>query len=173
MDINKFGQITVSEKEAFNLLYNGEVGTFAELFLSDPELIKQFNQSVKQNADPIPNLNFLEEPTDSIELFDESNRCDWFMPKEYHEFPMEKWLLEQCNTTEQRDRVLEELALYIQHDMYDVLFYLKYLVDTLRANNIVWGVGRGSSVASYILYLIGIHKIDSIKYELDINEFLK
>jgi len=173
MDINKFGQITVSEKEAFNLLYNGEVATFAELFLSDPELIKQFNQSVKQNADPIPNLNFLEEPTDSIELFDESNRCDWFMPKEYHEFPMETWLLEQCNSEEQRDRVLQELTLYIQHDMYDVLFYLKYLVDTLRANNIVWGVGRGSSVASYVLYLIGIHKIDSIKYELDISEFLK
>jgi DNA polymerase III alpha subunit len=43
----------------------------------------------------------------------------------------------------------------------------------MRENDIVWGVGRGSSVASYTLYLIGVHKIDSIKYELDINEFLK
>jgi DNA polymerase III alpha subunit len=50
---------------------------------------------------------------------------------------------------------------------------MKYLVDTLRKNNVVWGVGRGSSVASYILYLIGVHKVDSIKYNLDINEFLK
>jgi DNA polymerase III alpha subunit len=57
--------------------------------------------------------------------------------------------------------------------MFDLLFYLKYLVDTMRENKIVWGVGRGSSVASYVLYLIGVHKIDSIKYELDINEFLK
>jgi DNA polymerase III alpha subunit len=57
--------------------------------------------------------------------------------------------------------------------MFDLLFYLKYLVDTLRENKVVWGVGRGSSVASYVLYLIGIHKIDSIKYDLDITEFLK
>jgi DNA polymerase III alpha subunit len=53
------------------------------------------------------------------------------------------------------------------------LFYLKYLVDTLRENKILWGVGRGSSVASYVLYLIGVHKIDSLKYNLDIAEFLK
>jgi DNA polymerase III alpha subunit len=55
----------------------------------------------------------------------------------------------------------------------DLLKYLKYLVDTMRENKIVWGVGRGSSVASYALYLIGVHKVDSIKYQLDINEFLK
>jgi DNA polymerase III alpha subunit len=54
-----------------------------------------------------------------------------------------------------------------------LLFYLKYLVDAMRENKIVWGVGRGSSVASYVLYLIGVHRIDSIKYDLDIKEFLK
>jgi DNA polymerase III alpha subunit len=74
---------------------------------------------------------------------------------------------------EELARVDQELLLFIQHGMFDVLFYLKYLVDTMRENNIVWGVGRGSSVASYVLYLIGVHKIDSIKYKLDINEFLK
>jgi DNA polymerase III alpha subunit len=57
--------------------------------------------------------------------------------------------------------------------MFDLLFYLKYLVDTLRENKVLWGVGRGSSVASYVLYLIGVHKIDSLKYNLDIAEFLK
>ncbi len=57
--------------------------------------------------------------------------------------------------------------------MTKVLNLLLYLVDHFRTNKIVWGVGRGSSVASYILYLIGIHKVDSIKYDLDIGEFLK
>ena len=58
--------------------------------------------------------------------------------------------------------------------MPDILLcYLKYLVDTMREHNIVWGVGRGSSVASYCLYLLGVHKINSIKFELDIKEFLK
>ena len=78
-----------------------------------------------------------------------------------------------CETQEQKDRVELELELFIQHGMLDLLFYLKYLVDTMREHRIVWGVGRGSSVASYVLYLIGVHKVDSLKYKLDIHEFLK
>jgi DNA polymerase III alpha subunit len=66
-----------------------------------------------------------------------------------------------------------ELELFEKHDMMDLLRFLIFLVDTLRANNILWGVGRGSSVASYCLYLLGIHKINSLKYQLDINEFLR
>jgi DNA polymerase III alpha subunit len=57
--------------------------------------------------------------------------------------------------------------------MYDVLYVMKYIVDTLRANNIIWGVGRGSSVASYVLHIIGVHKIDPIKYNIPIEEFFK
>ena len=57
--------------------------------------------------------------------------------------------------------------------MYDVLYVMKYIVDTLRENKVLWGVGRGSSVSSYVLFLIGIHKIDSVKYNLPIEEFFK
>ena len=95
------------------------------------------------------------------------------MPEEYKSFPIHEWLLNQCKTEKEKDRVNTELQLFIQHGMFDLLFYLKYLVDTMRANKIVWGVGRGSSVASYVLFLIGVHRIDSIKYNLDIHEFLK
>ena len=50
---------------------------------------------------------------------------------------------------------------------------MKYIIDTLRENNVVWGVGRGSSVASYVLFLLGVHKIDSVKYNLPLEEFFK
>ena len=40
-------------------------------------------------------------------------------------------------------------------------------------NRVIWGVGRGSSVASYVLYKLGIHRVDSMFYELDIDEFLR
>jgi len=43
----------------------------------------------------------------------------------------------------------------------------------MRRNNIVWGLGRGSSTASYVLYLLGVHKINSLYYDLSIEEFLK
>lgn len=102
----------------------------------------------------------------------EINPAHWFIPNDY--FPdLVQWLYDQCETQEQRDRVVTELELYIKHNMYDVLHAMKYIVDTLRANNVVWGVGRGSSVASYVLYLIGVHKIDSIKYDIPIEEFFK
>lgn len=70
-------------------------------------------------------------------------------------------------------RVWEELDEFKERGMHNLLRYMIYLVDFMRENNIVWGVGRGSSVSSYVLYLIGIHKVDSIKYGLDINEFLR
>ena len=101
------------------------------------------------------------------------NKDNWFIPDSYKDTVMESWLLYQCKTTEETDRVKMELELYKQHNMIPVLNAMKYIVDTLRYNKIVWGVGRGSSVASYVLYLIGVHKIDSIKYNLPIEEFFK
>ena len=63
--------------------------------------------------------------------------------------------------------------MYQERDLFDLLRYLKYLVDVMQENCIIWGVGRGSSVASYVLYLLGIHKIDSMFYDLDPHEFLR
>jgi DNA polymerase III alpha subunit len=100
------------------------------------------------------------------------NPKHWFIPNDYYPNLVE-FLYGQCTTDEQRDRVSKELELFISNDMYDVLHVMKYVVDTLRANNVVWGVGRGSSVASYVLHIIGVHKIDSIKYNIPIEEFFK
>ena len=100
------------------------------------------------------------------------NKNNWFIPDEYKLLDIEKYLVEQC-PEQNYTRLAEELALFEQNNMIPVLKTMKYVVDTLRANNIVWGVGRGSSVSSYVLYLIGIHKIDSVKYALPIDEFFK
>jgi DNA polymerase III alpha subunit len=97
---------------------------------------------------------------------------NWLIPKEYKELDIEKFLVEQC-PEQNYDRLIKEIELYQKHDMVIVLKAMKFLVDTFRKNNIVWGVGRGSSVASYALFLIGVHKIDSVKYNLPIEEFFK
>ena len=96
----------------------------------------------------------------------------WFIPKEYQLMDIEAFLIDYC-PKQNLDRMLQELELYRTHDLIPVLKAMKYVVDTLRNNNIVWGVGRGSSVASYVLFIIGIHKIDSVKYKLPITEFFK
>lgn len=46
-----------------------------------------------------------------------------------------------------------------------------YILDTFKKQNIVWGVGRGSSCACLILFLIGLHSVDPVKYGIDITEF--
>jgi hypothetical protein len=84
-----------------------------------------------------------------------------------------EYVLGLCKEDYELQRVGQELLLFQERDAFDLLRYMKYLVDTLRKNNIVWGVGRGSSVASYVLFLLGVHKINSIYYNLDIEEFLK
>lgn len=109
----------------------------------------------------------------SVEEFDSINFNNWFMPDEYRNFDIAAYVLSLCNTDEELQRVGKELLIYQKRDMFVLLQYLKYLVDTMRNNNIVWGVGRGSSVASFVLFLIGVHKINSLYYDLPIEEFLK
>jgi DNA polymerase III alpha subunit len=110
----------------------------------------------------------------SVEEFDMACQNEWFMPNEYKLLDIEQWLLDQSPPwNPEASRLQEELAEFRQRNMLDLLRWLKYLVDTCRSNNIVWGVGRGSSVASYVLYIIGVHKIDPIKYNLDWREFLR
>lgn len=173
MKINDFGQVILDEQDIFDGLYSGKITNLNELNIGDNKAVEQFNIARQSNADPFPVLHKFEQTIDNIKEFDAKNQEQWFMGEYYKEMDIAKWLVERCTTQEELDRVAEELILFVQHDMIDVLKYLKYLVDTMRYHNIVWGVGRGSSVASYCLFLIGVHKVNSIKYKLDIHEFLK
>lgn len=172
MNINEYGAVFVEPDDLFEQLYSGKIKSLKNLYL-DKNTVVQFNQALDLNRDNLVPLQEWKDLEETLEFFDEANQCTWFMPQEYQKFPIHQWLIDKCTTEEERARVDEELLLFIQYGMFDLLFYLKYLVDTMRENKIVWGVGRGSSVASYVLFLIGVHKINSIKYNLDIKEFLK
>lgn len=173
MKVTDKSQIILSEQDILDGLYSGKINDLSNVNTDDQKLVEQFNSARRQNADPFPNLTLFEQTIESLETFDRRNQEQWFMPKEYENFPMVEFLLDKTTNEEEYQRVVTELELYIQHNMMPVLNYLKYLVDTMRSNNIVWGVGRGSSVASFCLYLLGVHKVNSIKYDLDIHEFLK
>jgi len=171
MNINDYGAVFLTPEELFENLYNGKIKDFKNIFL-DKAIADQFNSAKNLNKDSFDNLEEYQQPTESLDLFDRANQEDWFMPNEYKNMDIEGFLVDQC-PKQNYERLVDELVLFRQHNMIPLLRYLKYLVDTMRENKVVWGVGRGSSVASYVLYLIGVHKIDSIKYDLDIREFLK
>lgn len=109
----------------------------------------------------------------TVEQFDNQLQSNWLMPDQYKTMDIAQYVLNQCQGEAELQRAGEELLLFQERDMFVLLRYLKYLVDTMRENNIVWGVGRGSSVASFVLFLLGIHRINSLYYDLSIDEFLK
>jgi DNA polymerase III subunit alpha len=97
----------------------------------------------------------------------------WHMPEEYKQLDIAAHVLSLCKSEAELQRCGEELLLYQERDLFNLLKYLKYLVDVMTENKIIWGVGRGSSVASYVLYKLGVHRIDSMFYNLDVHEFLR
>lgn len=150
------------------------------LYLSDPDRVIrnalitktiEFDEFLELGS--IPDLVEYHKSDIPLKLFDTTNQTHWFIPQEYKDMDIAKYVLDQCATDEELQRVGQELLLYQERNLFPLLQYLKYLVDTMRKHNIVWGVGRGSSVASYVLFLIGVHKINSIFYDLSIEEFLK
>lgn len=171
MNLNKFGQAVVTEQELCDLLYRNPDANLENFLVDDPN--SQYNQSIKHFHYETPLLKELSKFTGTVEEFDQRNQSTWYMPDQYKQLDIAKWLLDQCANEEELQRVGKELLLYQARNLFPLLQYLKYLVDTLREHKIVWGVGRGSSVASFVLYLIGVHKINSIKFDLDIEEFLK
>lgn len=159
--------LDLTESTLCDLLYTDPNIDFSRINIKDPDI---YNNSVKSFS---LNSPLLRKTPEDLEIDDLSLQSQWLMPKEYYDFNLVEWLFNKCNTDKAKDRIEQELKIYIKLEAYDLLLYLKYLVDTMLANNIVWGVGRGSSVSSYVLYLIGVHHIDSLKYNLDIKEFLK
>ncbi len=168
MRTDKFGQLIFQEKDLVDLYYK------------DPE-IRLKNVLVDDTIDFDPVLELANIPEliqyhiseASVVEFDRARQSDWFMPARYKEYDIAKYVLDQCQDETELQRAGMELLMYQERNMFPLLRYLKYLVDTMREHEILWGVGRGSSVASFVLFLLGIHRINSILYDLPIEEFLK
>ena len=170
MKYNDFGQVIATSNDLCNLLYLDPAIDLSKFLVED---VKLYNASVDATHYDTNKLTPFYSFNESIDDFDQRQQSTWHMPAEYISLDISQWVIDQCKTQQELERVHYELELFQERNLLTLLRYLKYLVDTFRKNNVVWGVGRGSSVASYVLYLIGVHKINSLKYKLNIAEFLK
>lgn len=169
MKTDNHGQIILTENDLCDLYMRDPIRTIKNCLVD-----KQINlDSIFLSEENLPILVEYVDTKLSTQDFDELNQSQWQMPQEYYEMDIAKWVLDQCKTEEELQRAGDELLKFHDRSMFSLLKYLKYLVDTMRRNNIVWGVGRGSSVASFVLFLIGIHRINSLYYDLSVDEFLK
>ncbi len=113
-----------------------------------------------------------------IEVKEESNplpSIEWNIPQEYLERDIEQEIMEIALqvSPEAVERVKLEFTLYKERGMIPLLQTLLYVRDRMIEKNVIWGVGRGSSVASYVLFMMDIHEVDSLRYGLSIEEFLR
>lgn len=166
------GSISLTPDEINNFLLNGNSIT-DKIFVT--ELTEEINQYNKLNPDQKIDIK------QNMDDFDTS----WNIPEKYKllnlsDFVYDKLIEEYSKNNLTKDdinkrinRIDQELELYTKYNIISLLKTLIYIVDVFEEKNVVWGTGRGSSCSSYILYLIGLHDVDSVKYDLDVNEFFR
>jgi 23S rRNA C2498 (ribose-2'-O)-methylase RlmM len=170
MKYDQYGQTYTTSNELCDLLYKNPTLDISRFQVEDS---LEYNRSVAELHAELDLLDSYHNISQTVEEFDRVLQANWRMPVEYKDMDIAEYVLGLCRADHELHRVGLVLLLFLERDLFDLLRYLKYLVDTLRKNNVVWGVGRGSSVASYVLFLIGVHRIDSLYYDLNIDEFLK
>lgn len=171
MKTNMYGQAILSSDDLRELLLQGKNISHLNVVFDEEILLHQQYQ-----ADLLSEvITFLNAPAEVLTFDEFHQQCadDWIFPVIYQQIDVHTWLIDKCKTEQEVLRVNEEYSMYKERDLIMLLRLFIFLVDYMRKNKFVWGVGRGSSVSSYILYLIGVHRVDSVKYCLDINDYLK
>ena len=169
--VNMYGQAILSADNLRELLLQGKNISHLNVISSEEiELFEKYQSELLQET-----ITFLNAPEENLTFDEFHQKCaeEWIFPVIYQQIDVKRWLLDKCSSQAQIDRVNQEYALYEERDLIMLLRLFIFLVDYMRKNGFIWGVGRGSSVASYILYLIGVHRVDSLKYGFDIKDYLK
>lgn len=167
IDYDHLGNPIFDEQDLIEIMYQGDIEKCHDVICKSNPEIKSFNQISSKKLKEFKPIKVKKE------TFDNSLQNFWLMPDYYKNLDIFSFLKNSCKTQNELDRVEFEYNQFKEQGLENLLRYMVYLVNTMKENGIIWGVGRGSSVSSFILYLIGIHKVNSLKYNLDFNEFIK
>ena len=141
MKNDQYGQIVFDEQDLVNQLMQGnqkldgycvdhsvDLVHAADILEHMPALIQHQDQGI------------------TIEEFDRRCQQSWHMPQSYRDLDIAELVLGLCDTDSELQRCGQELLMYQERNLFDLLRYLKYLVDVMNDNNVIYGVGRGSMV---------------------------
>ena len=171
MKTDALGVPRFTNHDLIDMIYSGHIDKWHVVLCDPSDDIDQFNK-VAEECGISPLTKYIPLDVNQTE-FDNALQSEWFMPEKYKNLNIHNYILTKAEEGKETERAALELAEFEHRGMLDLLRYMVYLVDFMRENKIIWGVGRGSSVASFVLYLIGIHKINPIQYGLDWREFLR
>jgi DNA polymerase III alpha subunit len=173
MKTTQYSELVYNEQDLFDYVMQGNDLNQIENIIVDPVLDLKRMATVLENPSNLLTWTFPESQDISVAEFDLEKQNQWLMPIDYRDMDIAEHVLSLCNTQEELQRCGEELLMFQERNLFNLLRYLKYFVDTMKENRMIWGVGRGSSVASYVLYKLGVHRIDSMFYDLHPREFLR
>lgn len=128
------------------------------------EEVKKFNQLSDEKLELFEDLDLLSKP-------------NWILPKEFLNLDLKKYVQNIIDSLPEDIKELGEIRLnneyedFKRRNLEDFLRTIIYILSVFRKKNVVWGVGRGSSCASYLLFKIGLHSVDSLKYNIPLTEF--
>ena len=173
MRTDQYGQIVLGEQDLVNLVMQGRDVWNLQRVIVDHDVDLERGIQIIQEPSAMTQWTFPENSDMAVPDWDHIQQQQWHMPDSYKTMDIAAHVLDLCDTDAELQRCGEELILYQERGLMDLLRYLRYLVDVMRENHVIWGVGRGSSVASFVLYKLGVHRINSLYYELDPSEFLR
>lgn len=173
MKQNKFSEIVFAEDDIADLVMQGRSIDSLKHLVVDPKVNIEELVTHIERPESLLTWSFPTNQDISVAEFHLTQQMSWHMPEEYKQLDIAVYILGLCQSEAELQRCGQELLLYQERNLFDLLRYLKYLVDVMTDNQVIWGVGRGSSVASYALYKLGVHRIDSLYYNLDPSEFLR
>lgn len=130
-------------------------------------------------------FNLRSDDGDELRLDEDPVHIDlsWQLPTEYLQMDLRESIIQRVGdrlatlsySDDQHlraaERVERELAELEARDMVEFFKTVIYILDVFRNQGVIWGVGRGSSCASYILFLLGLHSVDCILYDVPMEEF--
>ena len=169
---NKFGEMIFGEQDLVDLIMQGRDLTQMKCIVDSTIDIESLIPFIEEPGQLIT-WTFPYDSDISVPDWDSMQQRNWHMPDVYKQLDIAEHVLSLCHSPEELQRCGQELLLFQERDLFNLLKYLKYLVDVMTEHKVIWGVGRGSSVASYVLYKLGVHRIDSLFYDLDPEEFLR
>ena len=169
MKQNNVGELIYTEEDVCDLVMKGHTPAELSGMIVDSTVELTY---LAELLDPVPQWTHEQEHINPAE-FHAQQQSVWHMPEQYCSMDIAAHVLGLCSTEAELQRCGKELLLYQERGLFDLLRFMVYMVDTMTEHKIIWGVGRGSSVASYVLYKLQVHRIDSMYYNLDVEEFLR
>lgn len=169
--IDEYGDVHLSTQEIIDGLLDGVIPS--NVYVDDEVEVNKYIEGSKKLGLTRNKLLLPVEHQMSPDEYLKSKAKSWMIPEKYFEIDIIEYLISRCKNQDEIDRVIQELNKFIDRDQVEILHVMIYIVDFLRENNIVWGVGRGSSVASFCLYLIGINRINPLEYDIPMSDFFK